>query len=57
MERKGGSTMAKSLSVCLSPLPPTCLVLTVKEARSYFASTINVTRTEVRLNDINVFFF
>jgi hypothetical protein len=24
------------------PLPSTCLVLTVSEARSYFASTINV---------------
>jgi hypothetical protein len=28
------------LSSCGIPLPPTCLVLTVKEARSYFASTI-----------------
>jgi hypothetical protein len=33
-----------SLPLCyrlsVSPLPPTCLVLTVSEARSYFESTI-----------------
>jgi hypothetical protein len=37
------------LSLCAilvrSPLPPTCLVLTVSEARSYFASTINCLTT------------
>jgi hypothetical protein len=28
------------LSSCGLPLPPTCLLLTINEARSYFASTI-----------------
>jgi hypothetical protein len=28
------------LSSCGLPLPPTCLLLTVNEARSYFASTV-----------------
>jgi hypothetical protein len=28
------------LSPCGLPLPPTCLLVTVNEARSYFASTI-----------------
>jgi hypothetical protein len=28
------------LSSCGLPLPPTCLLVTVNEARSYFASTI-----------------
>jgi hypothetical protein len=31
------------LSSCGLPLPPTCLLLTVNEARSYFASTIHTT--------------
>jgi hypothetical protein len=30
------------LSSCGLPLPPTCLLLTVSEARSYFASTVQV---------------
>jgi hypothetical protein len=30
-----------ALSPCGLPLPPTCLVLTVSEARSYFASTVH----------------
>jgi hypothetical protein len=29
------------LSSCGLPLPPTCLLVTVNEARSYFASTIS----------------
>jgi hypothetical protein len=33
------------LSTCGLPLPPTCLLLTVNETRSYFASTITFTAT------------
>jgi hypothetical protein len=34
-------SLSLSAIVLRSPLPPTCLVLMVKEARSYFASTIH----------------
>jgi hypothetical protein len=36
------------LSSCGLPLPPTCLLVTVNEARSHFASTILVTVNEAR---------
>jgi hypothetical protein len=38
--RKGLCSLSFVLSSCGLPLPPTCLLLTVNEARSYFASTI-----------------
>jgi hypothetical protein len=36
------------LSSCRLPLPPTCLLVTVNEARSYFASTVYDTYTTYR---------
>jgi hypothetical protein len=36
------------LSTCGLPLPPTCLLVTVNEVRSYFASTIHSTRLYVK---------
>jgi hypothetical protein len=42
--RKGlGSLSPNVLSSCGLPDPPTCLLLSVNEARSYFASTIPIT--------------
>jgi hypothetical protein len=38
------------LSSCVLPLPPTCLVLTVSEARSYFASAIVLS---IKYKDLN----
>jgi hypothetical protein len=43
-----------SAIVLRSPLPPTCLVLTAKEARSYFASTIRV--PTVTLDDTTCYY-
>jgi hypothetical protein len=39
------------------PLPPTCLVLTVSEARRYFASTIQYTQRYVKLKTFLEFVF
>jgi hypothetical protein len=39
--RKGLCFLSLCAVVFRPPLPPTCLLLTVSEARSYFASTIN----------------
>jgi hypothetical protein len=36
------------LSSCGLPLPPTCLLVTVNEARNYFASTIKGKDANVR---------
>jgi hypothetical protein len=41
--RKDWVLSSNVLSPCGLPLPPTCLLVTANEARSYFAST-NVTR-------------
>jgi hypothetical protein len=40
------------LSSCGLPFPPTCLLVTVNEARSYFASTIQCSRSRVSSGSI-----
>jgi hypothetical protein len=40
------------LSSCGLPLPPTCLVLTVSEARSYFTSTVRTLYQEGALKKL-----
>jgi hypothetical protein len=41
------------LSSCGLPLPPTCLLVTVNEARSYFASTVHRVKVENPQNIYN----